>query len=234
MASLYLIPTSLGGENLSDVIPQYVALVTKGIRFFVVEDVRSARRYLSRLGMPVAIDELQFELLNEHTNADDIAHMLNPITEGHSVGLLSEAGVPAVADPGSSLVRLAHKKGIRVVPLTGPSSIILSLMASGLNGQNFAFVGYLPVKPAERAQRIKQLEQRSREEGQTQLFIEAPYRNNQMLETLVKALNANTLIHISCDLTLETEFVATKTAGEWKKKMPDLHKRPSIFAIQSI
>ena len=229
---LYLIPTTLGGENWSDVIPAFVADTTRELKHFVVEDVRSARRYLSRLGMPVPIDTLNFELLNEHTLPQDVHKLLDPLMRGESVGLLSEAGVPAVADPGASLVSIAHTNGVKVVPLTGPSSIILSLMGSGLNGQNFAFVGYLPIKPNERIPRIKQLEQRSRDEKQTQLFIEAPYRNNQLFESLINTLNLETMLHVSCDLTLPSEFVVTRKVREWKEKMPDLHKRPSIFGIQ--
>lgn len=230
--TLYLIPTTLGGDNWSDVIPEFVAQTTRNLTHFIVEDVRSARRYLSGLGMPVPINDISFELLNEHTLIQDVHKLLDKLIEGESVGLLSEAGVPAVADPGANLVQLAHSKSIRVVPLTGPSSIILSVMGSGLNGQNFAFVGYLPIKPNERNARIRQLEQRSRDEKQTQLFIEAPYRNNKLLESLVETLHSETLIHISCDLTLPTELVATKPAKKWKEKMPDLHKRPSIFGIQ--
>lgn len=229
--TLYLIPTTLGCDNWEEVIPAYVAQITREIRLFIVEDVRSARRYLSRLGMPVPIDSLSFELLNEHTPVEEVSKLIKPLVDGQVVGLLSEAGVPAVADPGANLVEAAHRNGIKVVPLTGPSSIVLALMGSGLNGQNFAFVGYLPIKPVEKIRRIRQLEQRSREERQTQLFIEAPYRNNQLLDSLVKTLNDRTLLHISSDLTLSTEFIQTKSVMEWRKKMPDLHKRPSIFGI---
>lgn len=230
---LYLIPTTLGGENINQVIPSFVIEVTRGLRHFVVEDIRTARRYLSRLGMPVTIEELVFQELNEHTPPEDVSRLITPLLQGECVGLISEAGVPAVADPGANLVALAHAKDIRVIPLTGPNSVILALMGSGLNGQNFAFVGYLPIKPHERQTRIKQLEQRSRDEKQTQLFIETPYRNNQLLEALISILQSETLIHISTDLTLDTEFVVTRSVREWKSKMPDLHKRPSIFGIQS-
>lgn len=230
---LYLIPTTLGGEDINQVIPAYVVEITRSIKHFIVEDIRTARRYLSRLGMPVPIDVLVFQELNEHTPKDDVSGLLKPLLNGEPVGLLSEAGVPAVADPGASLVSIAHVKGIRVVPLTGPSSIILSVMGSGLNGQNFAFVGYLPIQPNERQKRIKQLEQRSRDERQTQFFIETPYRNNKLMEALTQILQPETHLHISTDLTLSTEFVVTKRVKEWKAKMPDLHKRPSIFGIQS-
>lgn len=229
--TLYLIPTTLGSDKWQDVIPLYVSQITRDTRHFVVEDIRTARRYLSRLEMPVPISELHFELLNEHTTHQDVHKLLLPLLEGLSVGLMSEAGVPAVADPGASLVALAHKHEIQVVPLVGPSSIVMALMASGFNGQNFAFVGYLPIKTKERERRIVQLEQRSREENQTQLFIETPYRNNQLLSSLLSTLKSKTLLHISCDLTLPTELTLTQSVGEWKKKMPDLHKRPSIFGI---
>jgi 16S rRNA (cytidine1402-2'-O)-methyltransferase len=230
--TLYLLPTTLGSESYEEVIPSFVSELTRQIRHFIVEDVRTARRYLSKLGMPVSISELNFELLNEHTSLEDVHRLLIPLLRGESVGLISEAGVPAVADPGANLVAYAHAKGVKVVPCVGPSSIILSLMASGLNGQNFAFVGYLPIKPDERVRRIKQLEQRSKEERQTQLFIETPYRNNQLINDLVKTLQPETLLHISCDLTLPSEMAVTKMIKEWKEKMPDLHKRPSIFGIQ--
>lgn len=228
---LYLIPTTLGGECWSDVIPQLVADISRSIKHFVVEDVRTARRYLSKLGMPVPIDSLHFELLNEHTSETEVANLLKPIFEGQSVGLLSEAGVPAVADPGANLVALAQRRGVQVIPLTGPSSIILALMASGLNGQSFAFVGYLPVKSPDREKRIRQLEQRARDEHQTQLFIEAPYRNNQLLSSLLNTLSPDTLLCIAADITLPTGFIVTKRVKEWTKNLPNLHKRPTIFAV---
>ncbi len=231
--NLYLIPTTLGGESWKDVIPEFVAEIARNIKFFVVEDVRSARRYLSKLGMPNPIDTLEFQLLNEHTPEEEVEKLLQPIFSGESLGLLSEAGVPAVADPGANLVALAQQKGVKVIPLTGPSSIILALMGSGFNGQNFAFVGYLPIKSPEREKRIRQLEQRAREEGQTQLFIEAPYRNNQLLDSLLATLNPNTKLCIAADITLPTEFVVSKQVKEWKSNQPDLHKRPTIFAINS-
>lgn len=228
---LYLIPTTLGGEQWEKVVPNHVATITRSLRYFIAEDVRTARRYLSRLGMSVPIDELVFDTLNEHSTLADVHHLIVPLQSGTDVGLISEAGVPAIADPGSLLIRLAHEKGIQVVPLTGGSSILMALMASGLNGQSFAFVGYLPIKPDERSRRIRQLEARSRDEGQTQLFIEAPYRNNQLLKALVSILHPETYLHISCDLTLETEFVATRRVKEWANHIPNLHKRPCVFGI---
>ncbi len=234
LGKLYLIPSTLGGDNPEDVIPSFVLNKLRELRIFLAEDIRTVRRYLSRVGMPVPISELQFELLNKHTKQEELHRLLKPIMQGVDVGVVSEAGLPAVADPGANLVMAAHAKGVRVIPLTGPSSVTLALMASGLNGQNFAFVGYLPIKTPERNKRIKQLEQISGDFKQSQFFIETPYRNNQLMQALVGTLKPNTLIHVSCDLTLPTEFTVTKTAKEWKKEMPDLHKRPSIFGIQSI
>lgn len=231
---LYLIPTTLGSDAWEEVIPQYVAAIARDISHFVVEDVRSARRYLSRIGIPTPISELNFEEFNKHSPEQDISKLIAPLLRGENIGLLSEAGVPAVADPGASLVQAAHRQGIKVVPLVGPSSIIMAMMASGFNGQNFAFVGYLPINSKERMHRIKQLELRAKTEQQTQLFIEAPYRNNQLLQSLVETLKPETMLHVSCDLTLPTEFVLTKSVKEWQKKMPDLHKRPSIFAIYTV
>jgi 16S rRNA (cytidine1402-2'-O)-methyltransferase len=231
--TLFVLPTTLGGESITDVIPEFVLAQTKQLTHFVVENVRTARRYLSRLGMPVPITDLHFEELNEHTSFQEVPKLLVPLLNGISVGLISEAGVPAMADPGASLVALAHAKGVKVVPLTGPSSIVLALMGSGLNGQNFAFVGYLPIKEDARARRIKQLEQRSKIEKQAQFFIETPYRNNKLMESMLSTLHPQTLLHVSTDLTMQTEFICTKTVGEWRNsKMPNLHKRPSIFGIQ--
>lgn len=232
-SKLYLLPTSLGGDNVSEVLPDYVIEVTRSLSTFIVEDVRTARRYLSKLGMPLAIDELRFSELNEHSTFQEVQALASILDGDVSVGLMSEAGVPAVADPGAHLVAIAHQKRVEVIPLVGPSSIVLSLMGSGMNGQNFAFVGYLPIKPNDRVKRIKQLEQRSREEKQSQFFIETPYRNNKLLESLVSTLQPDTLLHISADLTMDSQLVTTKRAREWKNKMPDLHKRPSIFGIQS-
>ncbi|MDD3567768.1 MAG: SAM-dependent methyltransferase [Bacteroidales bacterium] len=232
-AKLFLLPTTLGSDSIADVIPEYVLELTRSLEHFVVEDVRTARRYLSKLGMPHPIENLNFFELNEHSTFQEIQGLISPLLNGISVGLMSEAGVPAVADPGAQLVLLAHQKGVRVVPLVGPSSMVLALMGSGMNGQNFAFVGYLPIKPNDRVKRIKQLEQRSREEKQSQFFIETPYRNNKLLESLASTLHPDTLVHISTDLTMPTELVITKRAKELKSKMPDLHKRPSIFGIQS-
>ncbi len=186
---------------------------------------------MKKVDKAIDIDMLTIEVLNEHTDAKNVAEMLRFAEKGEDIGLVSEAGCPAVADPGADIVSIAHRKGIQVVPLVGPSSILMSLMASGFNGQNFAFVGYLPIKPNEKSKCIKQLEGRVYAENQTQIFIEAPYRNNKLMETLVKQLAPHTRICVAADITLENEFVVTKTAKEWKKSMPELHKRPTIFLI---
>lgn len=231
LGKLYLIPTTLGGETINDVIPANVIDQTREIDHFIVEDIRTARRYLSKLKPIVPINEIQFFELNEHTTQIEAEKLIAPLLQGKLVGLLSEAGVPAVADPGSNIVALAHRMGIEVIPLTGPSSILMAVMASGLSGQNFAFVGYLPVQQHEREKRIRQLELRSREERQAQFFIETPYRNNQMLQSLTDVLAPHTLVTVACDLTLPSQFISTRKAADWKKEMPDLHKRPSIFGI---
>lgn len=231
LGKLYLIPTTLGGENINDVIPANVIDKTREIDHFIVEDIRTARRYLSKLKPIIPISEIQFFELNEHTTQIEAEKLIAPLLQGKLVGLLSEAGVPAVADPGSNIVALAHRMGIEVIPLTGPSSILMAVMAGGLSGQNFAFVGYLPVQQHEREKRIRQLELRSREERQAQFFIETPYRNNQMLQSLADVLAPRTLVTVACDLTLPSQFISTRKAADWKKEMPDLHKRPCIFGI---
>ncbi len=231
LGKLFLIPTTLGGENINDVIPANVIDKTREIDHFIVEDIRTARRYLSKLKPIIPISEIQFFELNEHTTQIQAEKLIAPLLQGKLVGLLSEAGVPAVADPGSNIVALAHRMGIEVIPLTGPSSILMAVMAGGLSGQNFAFVGYLPVQQHEREKRIRQLELRSREERQAQFFIETPYRNNQMLQSLADVLAPRTLVTVACDLTLPSQFISTRKAADWKKEMPDLHKRPSIFGI---
>ena len=232
MPTLYLIPTTLGDVAPSACIPQHTIDTTKTLRYFVVENVRTARRYLSKLQMPVAIDELLLSELNEHTRDNDLELLLAPLLEGNDVGLLSEAGVPAVADPGKDLVLLAHQRGIEVVPLVGPSSILLALMASGLSGQNFAFGGYLPIKEQERIQRIRMLEKRSIQENQAQLFIEAPYRNTKLLDAFLSTCSNTTKLCVAVNLTLPDEWVKTKSIYEWKQQQPDINKKPCIFIMQ--
>ena len=233
MGNLYLIPTTLGESGTSHVIPSDVSVIIKNIKYFIVENIRTSRRFLRKLDPNINIDELQFFELNQHTDSRIIETYLNPTQDGHDVGIISEAGCPGVADPGAEVVRYAHIRKIRVIPLVGPSSILLSLMASGMNGQNFAFIGYIPVKPVERIKTIKEIERRSAFENQTQIFIEAPYRNNQLFSDLVKNLGEQTRLCIACDLTLETEFVKTLTVSRWIKEVPDLNKRPAIFLLSA-
>jgi len=232
MGNLYLIPTTLGESDTARVIPSEVSSIVKGISYFIVENIRTARRYLRKIDPTLNIDELQFFELNQHTDSQVTEAYLNPILEGFDVGIISEAGCPGIADPGAEVVRQAHIKHIRVIPLVGPSSILLSLMASGMNGQNFAFIGYIPVKPAERVKAIREIEKRSGVEKQTQIFIEAPYRNTQLINDLINTLNDQTRLCIACDITLDTEYIKTQTVSQWKKGVPDLNKRPAIFLIQ--
>lgn len=232
MGYLYLIPTTLGESDTARVIPSEVSAIVREIRYFIVENIRTARRYLRKMDPTLNIDDLQFFELNQHTDSQVTAAYLNPILEGFDVGIISEAGCPGIADPGAEVVKQAHTKQIRVIPLVGPSSILLSLMASGMNGQNFAFIGYIPVKPAERVKAIKEIEKRSSVENQTQIFIEAPYRNTQLIKDLVNTLNDQTRLCIGCDITLDTEYIKTQTVAQWKKGVPDFNKRPAIFLIQ--
>jgi 16S rRNA (cytidine1402-2'-O)-methyltransferase len=217
---------------MGDVLPQRTAEVANTIRHFVVENTRSARRFLSALKIANPIDLLSFTELNEHTRPEEIFSMLSPAMNGENVGIISEAGVPSVADPGAALVAYAHVKGVRVVPLVGPSSILLALMGSGFNGQKFAFSGYLPIKQDDRIRAIRNLEKRSQQEGQTQIFMETPYRNNKLLADLLNTCQAQTKLCLAADITLSTEFIATKTIAEWGKNAPDINKRPCIFLLQ--
>jgi 16S rRNA (cytidine1402-2'-O)-methyltransferase len=233
MPNLYLIPTTLGDSSIEKVLPAEIMEVVGSLKYFVVENTRTARRHLKKMVPEIIIDDLDFKELNEHTQPIELELLLEPVRQGFDVGILSEAGCPGVADPGADLVRIAHEQGVTVVPLVGPSSILLSLMASGMNGQNFAFIGYIPVKPAERASAIRDLERNSARDRQTQIFIEAPYRNTKLLEDLLAICSSQTRLCIAVDLTLESEFVVTKTIANWKKAVPDINKRPAIFLLQS-
>jgi 16S rRNA (cytidine1402-2'-O)-methyltransferase len=229
---LYLLPAPIGDGAVDGVMPQGTLAVLRRLRYFVVEELRTARRYLSKAQIAAPVDELTFFTLNEHTAPEAVAPFLQPALEGHDVGLLSEAGVPAVADPGAGLVRLAHAKKIEVVPLVGPSSLLLALMASGLNGQSFAFAGYLPVKSHERQQRIKHLERLSASGKQTQLFIETPYRNSALFDDLLKTAAPATLVCVAANLTQPDAFIRTASVAEWKRAAPpDIHKKPCIFLL---
>ncbi len=231
MANLYLIPITLGESELNTVIPDHHKEIIHSISHFIVENIRTARRFLKKVDRDVDIDSLHFSELNKHTDIKQISNYLDPIKKGFHIGIMSEAGCPGVADPGADVVRIAHEKGIRVVPLVGPSSILLSMMASGMNGQNFAFNGYLPIKKNEKAQTIKSLEKRIYSENQSQLFIEAPYRNLQLLDDLLANCQPHTKLCIACDITLESEFIKTKSIKDWKNQKPDIQKRPTIFVL---
>ena len=229
-----MIPCPISEERgVWDVLPKANLDVMNSLDYFIVENVRSARRFLSKAGIERKIDELEFVELNEHTTAAaEVEKMLKPVLAGRSAGVISEAGVPGVADPGADIVALAHRKGVRVVPLVGPSSILMSVMASGLNGQSFAFVGYIPVKDNERIKRLKELERRAMTENQAQLFIEAPYRNVKLFECLVKSLSPKLRLTIAADITSLEEYIKTLTVEEWRKLgVPDIAKRPTIFIL---
>ncbi|MBZ4200317.1 MAG: SAM-dependent methyltransferase [Methylotenera sp.] len=232
LGTLYLIPITLGEDNVHQVLPEHVINLAKNITHFVVESEKTARHFLSHIKTVKPVRELAMHLLNEHTDNKDLPALLVPLLTGHNVGLMSDAGCPAVADPGAKLVQLAHKKGIRVVPLVGPSSILLSLMASGLNGQQFAFLGYLPVDKSQRNLKLKEIEKRSLSHKETQLFIETPYRNQAMLEAILQTCQANTQLCIACDVSLSSEMIATKSIAAWRAAAPiDLHKRPCMFLM---
>ena len=229
--ALYLLPVTLGDTPVSKVLPQYNTEIILGIRHFIVEDIRSARRFLRSVCSDFDIDGSQFFELNKHTSPAEISGFLKPLIDGKPMGVISEAGCPAVADPGADVVAIAQRKGLRVVPLVGPSSIILSVMASGFNGQSFAFHGYLPIKPDERAKELRRLEQRVYSENQTQLFIETPYRNNKMVDDILKNCRPQTKLCIAANITCEGEYVRTRSVKEWKNNVPDLSKIPCIFLI---
>lgn len=230
-ASLFLIPVTLGETPIAQVLPSYNREIILSIRHFIVENIRTARRFLKQTDRSIEIDDLTFYVLNQHTTQEELSDFLKPLLQGYSVGIISEAGCPAVADPGSDIVAMAQKKNIRVVPLVGPSSILLALMGSGFNGQNFAFNGYLPIDGEQRSKALKILEQKIYAENQTQLFIETPYRNEKLLAEILKSCKPSTKLCIAADLTLPTEFIRTKPLSEWKKGLPELSKRPCIFAL---
>lgn len=230
-ASLYLIPVTLGDSPVDKVLPVYNKEVILGIKYFIVENERTARRFLKKTHALIDINTITFFLLNKHTSPENMAGFLQPIAEGHSIGILSEAGCPAIADPGADIVRIAHQKNYPVIPLVGPSSILLSLMASGFNGQNFAFHGYLPIEQNQKIEKIKLLESRIYSENQTQLFIETPYRNNKFVEDMIRICKPSTKLCIAADITCEGEFIKVKGVKEWIGKVPDLSKIPCIFLI---
>lgn len=230
-ASLFLIPVPLGDTDHQKVLPEYNREVIIGIKHFIVENIRTARRFLKKTEPSIIIDDLKFYELNKHTSPDQVAGYLAPLGRGESIGVISEAGCPAIADPGADVVAIAQRKGYPVVPLVGPSSILMSLMGSGFNGQSFAFHGYLPIDSGERTQMIKKLEGRIYTEDQTQLFIETPYRNMKLVEEFIKTCRPSTKLCIASNITCEDEFIQTRPVKEWNGKLPDLNKKPTIFLI---
>ncbi len=230
--SLYLIPVTLGDTPIERVLPAYNKEVILSIRHFIVEEVRTARRFLKQVDRNINIDELTFYPMGKHADAALFSKYLDALRNGEDMGVISEAGCPAVADPGADVVAIAQREGHKVVPLVGPSSILLAVMGSGFNGQSFAFHGYLPIAPADRAKRLKQLESRSAAEHQTQLFIETPYRNHKIIADILATCNPRTKLCIASGLTTDKEYICSKTIKEWKQTiLPDLNKIPTIFAI---
>ncbi len=229
--TLWLIPNTLDDGDLVQSLPATVIEQVKLLRYFIVENEKNARRFLVKAGMKALLNEIELGLLNEHTLAGDLEPLILPILKGTDAGLLSESGCPGIADPGADLIRLGHSSGIRIKPLVGPSSIIMSVMAGGLNGQRFVFHGYLPAKPQERIRKIREIESRSKLNQETQVFIEAPYRNRQMLADLISTLSPDTYLSVSVDLTTETELIKTARVWEWTGFATDLNKRPAVFSI---
>ena len=230
--TLYFIPVTLGDDNITQVLPQEVIMQARQLETFVVENEKTARHFLSAIKHPKPIRELTLKTLSQHTEDQDIPALLTPLLAGVDVGLMSEAGCPGIADPGAKLAAIAHEKGIKVAPLVGPSSILLGLMASGLNGQRFTFLGYLPTDKAARIHALKEIEKLSRSRGETQLFIETPYRNQHMLEDILANCNDNTKLCIACNISLQDELIMTKAVKDWKKStLPILHKKPTVFLL---
>ena len=230
---LYLIPVTLGDNEPLEVLPISIKKTVERIDHYIAENEKSARRFIKKISSGKAQSTLKISVLNKFTEAQEIPGFLIPCSEGHDTGIISEAGCPGIADPGSDVVQIAHEKGIQVIPLVGPSSPTLAIMASGMNGQNFAFNGYLPIEATEKKAAIKRLEKISRDIDQSQLFIETPYRNDKLLAELIKVLHPNTRICVACDLTLPDEYIRTQTAAAWKKTKVNLHKRPTIFIMHA-
>ena len=229
---LYLIPTTLGENEPLEVLPISIKRAIENIDYYIVENEKTARKSIKKISSNKSQQSLHLEVLNKYTEPPALPGYLEPCFQGYDVGILSEAGCPGIADPGADVVKIAHEKGIQVIPLVGPSSIFLALMASGMNGQSFAFKGYLPIDSADRKKAIKQMEKISTDQQQSQICIETPYRNDKLLAEMLKTLSNQTLLCIACDITLPTEYIFTKTVADWKKTPVDLHKRPAIFIIQ--
>lgn len=230
---LYLIPNTLGEANAALTIPAGVLEISQKLKHFVAENERTARRYLKSIGTTHPLNDLEFFVLNKHTETSEIPSLIAPIFEGHDMGLISEAGLPAIADPGATVVTLCHQQGIHVVPCSGPSSIILALIASGFNGQAFTFHGYLPIDKRDRTQKLRQIEATAQKTGVSQIFMETPFRNEKLFEQIVEACHGETQLCIALDITLESEHIQSQTLNAWKKKLPKLQKRPCIFIIGS-
>ncbi|MCD4790813.1 MAG: SAM-dependent methyltransferase [Bacteroidales bacterium] len=228
---LFLIPSFLSDSSQSKVFPEWNTEIIYALNEFIVEEIKTARRFLRKIGYKNPFDEVEFHILNEHTDITQVQSYLNCINTGNSIGLLSEAGTPCIADPGAEIVRIAHQTNVQVIPLIGPSSIMLALMASGFNGQNFVFHGYLPIDKRERIKKLKELEHNAFKLNQTQIFIETPYRNNQMFRSIIDNCSAETLLCVACNITSGDEDILTKTIREWRKSIPDLHKKPVVFLI---
>lgn len=228
---LYLIPTKLGDSDYASVFPELNKKIILSLRHFIIEDLRTSRRFLKSVNYPGNFDDVQLYMLNEHTKAEDTLKYLEAIYKGENIGLLSDAGMPCIADPGNSIVQKAHRENIKVIPLIGPSSIFLALAASGFNGQHFTFNGYLPIKENERIKKLRELEKKAVQQNQTQIFIETPYRNLRLFESILKTCNPNLMLCIAADITLEDEYIQSKTVSEWKKINPPIQKRPAVFLL---
>ncbi|MEK6477602.1 SAM-dependent methyltransferase [Catalinimonas sp. 4WD22] len=231
VGKIYLLPTVIAEDTIEQVLPASVKATANKLNYFLVENVRTARRFLSALGVEQPISSLHFEVLNKRTPEEVLSKLFEPVMQGQDIGILSESGCPGVADPGSIAVNYAHKHNIQVIPLVGPSSFLLALMASGFNGQSFVFHGYLPIDKQERTKAIRQIEKQAQEQQQTQMFMETPYRNNQLLEALLRTCRKSTKLCIAKGVTSADEYIKTMSIQEWKKHKPDLHKIPTVFLV---
>ncbi len=231
IGNLYLLPSSLGNQDTNKILPGYNIQIMNQLDEFIVENARTARRFLKSAGYTYSLDTIKFHILDKHTNISEYSSFLNSLLDGKDIGLLSEAGTPCIADPGADIVKIAHEKNIKVIPLIGPSSIILSLMASGFNGQNFAFHGYLPIENNARSKKIKELEKTLFREDQTQIFIETPYRNMKLLNSILENCSNKTNLCIASDITLDSEFIISNSIYNWKKNIPEINKKPTVFLL---
>ena len=229
--NLYLIPSMLGESQIPRIIPPFNIQVISKLKYFIVEEIKTARRFLKKVVPEIDFETISFLINNEHSSGKNISSFIDPILNGEDMGLLSEAGTPCIADPGAEIVRLAHQHQVRVIPLIGPSSLLLSLMASGFNGQNFVFHGYLPIDKVNRIKKIRELEKSVYSNDQTQIFIEAPYRNSQLFQSITEVCSDNTLLCIATDLTMESETIKVQTIRNWKGKNPGIHKKPTTFLL---